>query len=110
MKDNTIRGYRPQADRPRERELSYDYMLQTPKAARLLKMLWAAPEKNCTGDPDKWTSDDLPTDREAQLLCSGCPLLNNICKEYTEEAHPAWGVWAGTVRGRKLKEVMDDED
>lgn len=85
-----------------------DYLQQTSRAAKLLSVLWSAPEKNCTTDPDKWTSDELPTDREAQLMCSGCPLLVH-CQEYADEAHPAWGVFGGRVYGRRLAEAMKEE-
>lgn len=108
--EDFIKGYRPRADRPRERSLSYDYMLQTPKASKLLNILWTSKDKNCEGREEEFSGDDLPTDREAQLMCAGCP-LKKTCGEYAREAHPAWGVWEGTVRGRNLQAAMkEDED
>lgn len=111
MAEEHIRGYRILGDRPKDRSLSMEYLQQSPKAAKLLKELWdRAPKEgaNCVGEPEKWTSEDLPTDREAQMMCAGCPMLQ-LCREYTDAAHPAWGVWAGTVKGRKLKEAMEDD-
>lgn len=108
----SIRGYRTVGDPPKPpRELSLGYLQQAPRASKLLKELWdRAPLEGapCVGNAEKWTSDDLPTDREAQILCSSCPLAK-LCAEYRDESHVAWGVWAGEVRGRKLKEAMQDE-
>lgn len=90
--------------------MSFEYLHQTPKAAKLLSILRnevAKTETPCSVDPDKWTNDELPTDREAQLMCAPCP-LREMCLEYAQEAHASWGVWGGTVRGRKLKEAMED--
>lgn len=85
------------------------YLQQTAKAAKLLKVLRTSPgEKPCTGNFEKWAGEELPTDREAQLMCAGCPLID-ICEQYAEEAHPAWGVWAGEVYGRRLQELMGEE-
>ena len=114
MNDNlrSIPGYRTLGDPPKpDRMLSTAYLQQTSRASKLLRELWhRAPIEGapCVGKAEQWTSDDLPTDREAQLACSSCPVFD-LCKEYTEEAHPAWGLWAGTVRGRALKEAMEDE-
>lgn len=88
-----------------------DYLQQSPKAAKLLRELWdRAPKEgaNCVGAPEKWTSDELPTDREAALACASCPLLD-LCREYAETAHPAWGVWGGKVYGRNLEAAMKDD-
>lgn len=112
MAEDTVKGYRILGDRPKSRELSYDYLQQSPKASKLLRELWdRAPKEgaNCVGQPEKWTSDDLPTDREAALMCASCPLMD-LCREYTQEAHPAIGVWAGTVRGRNLLAAMKEGD
>lgn len=105
--DETIKGYRPQADRPKQRSLSFDYLQQSSKSARLLAELWRrAPEENapCVGKAE-WTADELPTDRQAQLMCAPCPLLV-LCEEYRQAAHPSWGVWSGKVQGRNLRDAM----
>lgn len=110
MKDETIRGYRPLGDRPKDRQLSYDYMLQTTKAAKLLTVLRTEAAKQnapCTKDPEKWAGDELPTDREAQLMCSTCPVID-LCRQYADEAHPAWSVWGGRVYGRNLQAAMKE--
>lgn len=108
MADEKIRGYRPQAERPRERQLALDYLQQTPRAAKLLKVLWSTEGKNCEGRTEEFSGEELPTDREAQLMCAGCDALAT-CGIYRDEAHPAWGVWAGVVKGRKLQEAMGDD-
>lgn len=110
MADETIRGYRVVGDRPRDRSLSYTYLQQDGKSAKLLTVLRTEAVKkgsNCLGKPEQWTSDELPSDKDAQLMCASCPVFD-LCKQYKEAAHPAWGVWAGEVKGRKLKEAMED--
>lgn len=115
MNDNltSIRGYRTVGDPPKpSRELSMGYLQQTPRASKLLKQLWTeAPVQGapCVGRSDQWTSDDLPTDREAQLMCSTCDILE-LCRSYADEAHPAWGVLGGRVYGRNLDEQMRKAD
>lgn len=111
MAEERIRGYRIVGDRPKDRSLSMDYLQQSAKASKLLRELWdRAPKEgaNCVGEPEKWTSDELPTDREAQIMCAGCPLMD-ICREYAETAHPAWGTWGGKVYGRNLEAAMKDD-
>lgn len=110
MADETIRGYRVVGDRPRDRSLSHTYLQQDGKSAKLLTMLRTeAVNKgaNCLGKPEQWTSDDLPSDKEAQLMCATCDVFE-LCKTYAGSAHPAWGVWAGRVYGRNLQKAMED--
>lgn len=115
MNDNTpvIRGYRTLGDPPKpDRMLSTAYLQQTSRASKLLRELWhRAPIEGapCVGKAEQWTSDDLPTDREAQMMCSGCELIS-LCSEYRDEAHPAIGVWGGQVRGRNLLAAMKEDD
>jgi hypothetical protein len=112
LAEDTVKGYRILGDRPKDRTLSMDYLQQSPKASKLLRELWdRAPKEgaNCVGKPEKWTSDELPTDREAQIMCAGCPLAQ-LCSDYAEAAHPAWGVYAGRVYGRKLDEAMKEAE
>lgn len=108
MADEYIKGYRPQAERPRERQLAMDYLQQTPRAAKLLKVLWSTEGKNCEARTEEFSGEVLQTDREAQLACSSCPALK-ICGEYRDEAHPAWGTWGSTVKGRNLQAAMQDD-
>jgi len=111
MADDSIRGYRIIGDRPKDRSLSYDYLKQSHTAAKLLTVLRTEAVKqgaNCLGNPEKWTGEELPTDRQAQLDCAGCRVFEQ-CDAYREAAHPAWGNWAGVVKGRKLKEAMEDD-
>lgn len=39
-----------------------------------------------------------PTRLEAELMCSGCPLLD-LCSKAAQKRRPAWGVWGGRVYG-----------
>lgn len=111
MADESIRGYKIVGDRPKERQLSMDYLKQSHTAAKLLTVLRTEAVKqgaNCLDKPEQWTGEELPTDREAQLACASCPVIQQ-CEQYREAAHPAWGNWAGVVKGRKLKEAMEGE-
>lgn len=115
MNDNTpvIRGYRTLGDPAKpDRMLSTAYLQQTSRASKLLRELWhRAPIEGapCVGKAEQWTSDDLPTDREAQMMCGQCDIVE-LCRQYAEEAHPAWGVYGGRVFGRNLKERMDEDE
>ena len=105
----SFRGYRPLADRPKEKGGSLEYLrLPSAEARKLLDELWRSPDRNCEGRGEEFSGDDLPTDEEAQLMCAGCPMMK-LCESYRTEAHPSWGIWAGKVQGRKLKEAMEDE-
>lgn len=111
MADEVIKGYRIVGDRPKDRQLSYTYMQQDGKSAKLLKILRTEAVKqgaNCLGKPEQWTGDELPTDREAQMMCATCPLVT-LCHQYAETAHVAHGVWGGQVYGRRLAEAMKDD-
>lgn len=112
MADEVIKGYRVIGERPKDRSLSYEYLKQDGKSAKLLTVLRTAAVRegaNCLGKAEKWTSEELPTDREAQMMCATCPLVGKECQDYTNAAHPSWGVWNGEVKGRKLKEAMEDD-
>lgn len=109
LNDNTIPGYRPVGDRPKDRQLSMGYLQQSAESARLLTVLNNTPGKNCDGRADEFAGDDLPTDREAELMCSTCAAFD-LCRQYAESAHPAFGVWAGTVWGRNLMRAMQEDD
>lgn len=62
---------------------------------------------NCVGRSDVFTDyDEPPTELQAQIMCYACPVFD-LCKQYAESGHPAWGVWAGTVHGRSLVERED---
>lgn len=108
---SSVRGYRIVGDAPKQRELSFGYLQHSSEASRLLQELWSrAPVEgaNCVGRTEEFSGDELPTDREAALLCAGCP-LSSLCREYAESAHPAWGVLGGKVYGRNLAEAMKEE-
>lgn len=111
MADEVIKGYRVVGERPKDRSLSYEYLKQDGKSAKLLAVLRTAAVRegaNCLGKAEKWTGDELPSDREAQLMCATCPLVQ-MCSQYAEGAHVAHGVWGGKVYGRRLAEAMKDE-
>lgn len=109
----SIRGSRVLGDPPKPpRELRMDYLHQSAESSELHKELWSiAPLEGapCVGETEKWTGDELPTDREAQLMCAQCPLkVRKVCSAYAKATHPAWGVYDGKVFGRKLEELMKD--
>lgn len=120
MNDNlqSIRGYRTVGDPPKpSRELAMGYLHQTHAETALHTPLSRAATDegaNCLGRMDTWAvgseegGDELPTDREAQIMCAGCPILKQ-CAEYAEMKHPAYGVWGGKVYGRRLAEAMRDD-
>lgn len=120
MNDNltSIRGYRTLGDPPKpSRTLATGYIHQTHAESALHSPLSKAATDegaNCLGKMDQWAvgseegGDSLPTDREAQLMCAGCPVLER-CAAYAEVKHPAYGVWGGKVYGRNLAEAMRDE-
>lgn len=71
------------------------------------------PLRNCHGKESFFRDYDnplnlggAPTDFEARVACHGCPLLE-LCGDYADKGHPAWGVWGGKVYGRGL--IFEDE-
>ena len=108
----SIAGYRINQESPKpERTLSIEYLKQSPEASKANMELWKAAARegaNCYKDPNWFTSDDLPTDREAQLACSSCPVFD-LCDNYANVAKNRYGVLAGRVYGRRLQEELKDE-
>lgn len=112
MADESIRGYRIIGDRPKDRSLSYDYLKQSHPAATALTELKQGINKNganCVGKWEQWDGDEMPSDREAQIMCASCPVFD-LCEKYAELAHPAWTILAGKVYGRNLKAAMGDDE
>lgn len=91
-----------------------EYLQQDRNAANLLRELWeTAPKEGapCVGNEEQFAGEDLPTDKEAALMCATCPAkTRKVCSDYTKAAHPAWGVFDGRVFGRKLEEAMRDDE
>lgn len=115
MNDNlsSIRGYRPLPERKEDRKLSFAYLHPDSVAAKLNNKLWhsaldeGAP---CVGREDEFSGDTLPSDREAALMCSTCPLATfRLCGQWAEAEHLAYGVAGGRVWGRKLEEALKDD-
>lgn len=109
MADDSIRGYRILGDRPKQRELSTDYLRQTSKASKLLADLWATEDKNCSGREEEFSGDVFPSDDRAAMMCAGCSQFMK-CQEYAQEAHPAWGIFAGKIHGKQLAEAMKEDN
>lgn len=116
----TIQGYRvdsrsgkPQVDK------EFDYLKPKKGSQEALDDLREAvdednakdePGRNCYNRTDQFTNYDdprslydMPTNSEAKRMCGGCPLFD-LCEDYAKAANPIWGVWAGKVYGRNLKE------
>lgn len=115
MAEEYIQGWRPKGDRPKSQMPKLDYLHQDRKESSLHTPLTLAMKGNepCFNNPDRFAvgsedgQDDLPTDREAQLMCAPCPLLEK-CGKYAETKHPAWGVWGAKVYGRSLDAKMKE--
>lgn len=61
----------------------------------------------CEGKPDEYQDYDafnVPSPGRAKMMCGGCPFAAQ-CAAFAEAEKPAWGVWSGTVYGRKLAET-----
>lgn len=109
--NNYIPGSRPGTERQTPKTYSIaSLLLKGDEGAALANLYKGVAEKgaNCESDPDKWTGDDLPTDREAQAMCSSCPMLKQ-CRDYAQKFQPAHGVWGGLVMGRDLEEIEKEE-
>jgi len=109
--DATIRGYRVVGEQKPDRQLSYEYLKQSSEAAHALTALREAVRtkgSNCSGREDEFSGDTLMSSRDAQLECAGCPSFEE-CEFYKKVAHPAWGTWAGEVRGRGVMEDVESE-
>lgn len=121
-----IQGYRPGTERTPSKVYSTRHLELKPTAANaqaaLYKEVWSAMDAYAVGrgepvpcvlDPEPFTNDDVPdlTDREAQMMCAGCPLaVKRACGIYAEVSNPAWAVHAGMVYGRGLATAMREED
>lgn len=105
-----INGYRVGRDAPKpERELRVDNLLLKPAAAHALDKLRRkvlSDGANCLGREDEFSGEELPSDEDAAKMCLGCPAKEE-CKIFLELGRPAWGVWAGQVRGRSLEQEED---
>lgn len=97
---------------PEPRGQSIEYLRLTTQGAHALQRLRDSIEQrkkrglvnaNCLGREDEFMGDPLPSDEQAQRLCTGCPVFK-LCEEYRNVAKPAYGVYAGVVRGRSLEE------
>lgn len=54
----------------------------------------------CTGRESKFADYETPpTDGQAQMMCAGCPFLEE-CGAFADAEQPAWGIWGGRIRGR----------
>lgn len=110
-REQTVRGFRVLGDRKPERELSYEYLKLGHEATLAQDALRDSVRKNganCVGREDEFSGDRLMSDRDAQLECAGCPSFT-ACDLFRKVAHPAWGVFAGHVKGRGLMEDLEKD-
>lgn len=111
-----ISGYRPGTEGTPTKVYDIRHLLLSPEATKAQSNLYQAvwdhgDEVPCVQNPEPYTSDDLPTDREAQMMCGSCPVaVKTKCAIFAEIARPAHGVFAGQVHGRALAEAMKDEE
>lgn len=107
----TIRGYRPLPDAKPEKQFSVSYLHPKTEAVKPLVALHQAARENgtpCMKNPEAFIGDELPTDEQAAMMCARCPVFD-LCEDFSVKQHPSWGVHAGRVYGRKLKEEMENE-
>lgn len=104
----SIKGTRIIGDRRPDKQYSITSLELKAGAGRPFLELITSPDAPCRND-EAFTSDELPSDERAALMCSMCPQKTfDRCETYAEKQHESWGVWAGRVRGRKLAEQMKD--
>lgn len=102
----SIGGIRPGTELSAPKLYSLKSLELSPEAQKDLDALNESVEvngANCDGQPEKWTGDDLPTDREAQAMCAGCS-SRTACGIFVKNSPPAHGVWFGRVFGREETE------
>lgn len=108
----SIRGYRVGTDSPKPaKELRVDNLLLKPVAAHALRNLRAKVRdagSNCEDRAEEFSGRTLPSDGDAAKMCLGCPAKTE-CAIFLEVGRPAYGVWAGQVRGRALEEEEEDK-
>lgn len=111
-RENSIPGYRVYGDRPKpDKRFNDDYLRPTSEAAHAHTKLRESVRvngANCVGRAEEFSGDELPTDREAQLMCAGCESAP-ACDIYRLVGKPAYGVFNGHVLGRHLNELIGDE-
>lgn len=111
-RENSIPGYRVYGDRPKPDKRFNDDSIR-PKTGiwRTLHLQASDPKAekmaNCVND-DRFIQEPLPTDREAQMMCAGCPVFD-LCDKAATIERPSWGIYAGRVVGRALDELIGDE-
>ena len=89
------------------------HLTLSPEATRAQAELYEQVAENaddvpCVRNPEPFVSDDLPTDRQAQMMCASCDVFE-ACRQYAETARVSWGVHAGRVHGRALAEAMKED-
>lgn len=111
-RENSIPGYRVYGDRPKpDKRFNDDYLRPTTEAAHAHTKLRESVRvngANCVGRAEEFSGDELPTDRQAQIMCAGCESFTH-CDIYRLIAKPSYGVHAGVVTGRHLNELIGDE-
>lgn len=107
-----VRGYRILGDRPKpDKRFNDDYLRPTSEAAHAHTKLRESVRvngANCVGRAEEFSGDELPTDREAQMMCASCPSWE-ACDFYRLVAKPAFGVWAGRSYGEHLNDLIGEE-
>lgn len=111
----SVRGYRPGTEGGAVRMYDIRHLTLSPEATRAQAELYEQVAENadnvpCVRNPGPFVSDDLPTDRQAQMMCASCPLaVFKACKTFADLSRPAHGVHAGKVHGRALAEAMKED-
>lgn len=109
--DTSIRGYRIREVRKPDRELSYTYLQLSHDGAQAQTNLRESVAKNganCVDKEEQFSGDELPSARDASLMCASCPSFN-ACEIYARLGRPAWGVHHGQVYGKGIMETVEEE-
>ena len=109
MANEYIPGSRPGSEGVTPKMYSVRHLMLTPEATKaqtaLYKGVWAAadaheagegPAVPCYGNPEPFTGDELMTPRDAQAICSTCP-VKKLCADFAEKSNPTHGIYAGRV-------------
>lgn len=110
----SIRGYKIVGERKQDRQLSLSYLALKPEAAHALDKLRRKVDEEerkkdrgegkgvpCVARPDDFSGDDLLSERDAMLACSGCAALS-LCRTYADVARPAHGIYGGRVKNMEI--------
>lgn len=112
METRYQRSVRIAAEKERHSKIIKDLQLPTVEAWEIV-MEEFQPQCAKAGIPSRWTDWDedpenaedyegeMPSRRDARLLCEGCPLVESkLCERYAVATGQTHGVWGGRLRSK----------